>query len=156
MSDTTASARAIIEGHSIRRSIRVKASVDKVWAAITEPEQIAQWMGDTASFTAFEVGATGTWGWEGHGEFPLVITEIDPKKTFAVRWAGETAKLTDDDSTTIRMTIEVDGDETVLTVVESGFESLAGGTAYRRRRLQENKDGWNEELDELLAYLERP
>ena len=44
----------------------------------------------------------------------------------------------------------------MLTVVESGFESLAGGTAYRRRRLQENKDGWNEELDELLAYLERP
>jgi uncharacterized protein YndB with AHSA1/START domain len=155
MSDVTAP-KAIIEGHSIRRSIRVNASPAAVWAAITEPEQIAQWFGDSATFTGFEVGATGVYGWEGHGEFPVLITEIEPLAVFAVRWAGEpTDVLRDDDSTTIRMTIEEDGDVTVLTVVESGFENVAGGTAYRRRRLQENKEGWNEELDELAAYLER-
>ena len=148
--------KAVIEGHRIRRSITIDAPREKVWAAVTEPEGIAQWFGDQARFDALEVGAEGLFIWDGYGEFPVLITEITPMDVFAYRWAnapGATPPLTDSDSTLVTFTLEDDGDATVLTVVETGFESLAGGTALRRRRLDENREGWDSELDELAALF---
>ena len=48
------------------------------------------------------------------------------------------------------------GDESSseLTVVESGFESIPGGTRYRRDWLEQNREGWDVELDELAALLQ--
>lgn len=36
----------------ITRSIDIKASVDKVWAALTESDLISQWFGDTCELDA--------------------------------------------------------------------------------------------------------
>ena len=49
---------------------------------------------------------------------------------------------------------ELDAEASELTVVESGFEKLPGGTRYRRDRLEQNREGWDVELDELAILLE--
>ena len=147
--------RAVIKGHTIHRTIRLEAPLDRVWAALTEAELLGQWFSDSATFEGtIAVGSTGVFAWEGHGEFAVVFEELEPKSVAAWRWAGEPSlELKDDDSTTARFTLEADGDATVLTVVESGFEKIAGGTAHRRRRLEDNRSGWDIELDELADLL---
>ena len=146
---------ARIIGHSIQRTVRIDAPRDKVWAALTEPSLLAKWMGESAEFSAFEVGGTGVLDYDDFGNFPLRITAIEPQDVFEYRWSGEPRDVLDDvDSTVVRFTLESDGDATLVTVVESGFDKIAGGTAQRRDRLEQNRDGWNIELDELAALLE--
>lgn len=152
--------RSKIVGHTIRRTITVDAPRDRVWAALTEPALISQWFGDETQLTALEVGATGRFDWEGYGNFPFEITEIEPKTSFAYRWSGIPAEsLLSDDSTLVRFTLADAAAEsgtvgTEITVVESGFELLPGKTLYRRTRLEQNRDGWDIELDELAGLLE--
>ena len=146
---------ATIKGHSIHRTVRVEVGRDAAWAALTEPELLAQWMGDSATLTTLEVGGTGVLGYEDFGDFPFRITALEPKSVFEYRWSGEPAEALDDnDSTVVRFTLEDDGDATLVTVVESGFNTISGGTAHRRARLEQNRDGRNVELDELVAFLD--
>jgi len=154
--------RAAVVGHSIHRTVRVDAPRARVWAALTEPALIAQWLGEKAEFEQFAVGSAGVFEWEGFGTFPLEITEITPLEVFAFRWSGEPAQVLEaDNSTVVRLSI-ADAENstggksdpaTLVTVVESGFETLQGGTLHRRNRLQENREGWDVELDDLRAFL---
>lgn len=145
---------ATVVGHTIHRTIRVEAPLARVWSALTEPALISQWLGEKAEFDTFAVGSAGVFEWEGFGTFPLEITEITPLEAFAFRWSGEPADaLEADNSTVARFSLEADGTATLVTVVESGFETLKGGTAHRRNRLQENREGWDVEFDDLRVFL---
>lgn len=141
---------------TVRRTIDIHAPLDRVWAAITEPEQLARWFGQRATIDELAVGGRGTLAFDGYGEFPLRIEELEPPRSIAYRWASEgphTADPADEDfarSTVFRFTLESLTDGTRLTVVETGFETLDNPTAG----LEGNRRGWDSELDELVAYLE--
>jgi uncharacterized protein YndB with AHSA1/START domain len=146
--------RARITGHVIRRTIRLDVARDRVWAALTEPELLNQWFGEGFDVTAFEVGGTGRIVYEDFGDFPIEITEITPLETLAFRWSGIPAEELDEYSTLVTFTLTGDASSSELTVVESGFDTIPGGTRYRRDRLEQNREGWDVELDELAALLE--
>ena len=147
--------RSTIKGHTIVRTIRIEAPRARVWAALTEPALIDEWFGDATRLSALEVGGTGQFDWEDYGSFPMEITEIEPMDVFAYRWSGIPAEeLAEGAQTLVTFTLADDGAGTQLTVVESGFEHLTGGTVYRRARLDQNREGWDIELDELAGYLE--
>jgi len=141
---------------AVTRSVLIRAHRSAVWEAITTPELIEEWLGQKASFDSLAVGARGVFGWDGYGDFPVEIVELDEPSVFAFRW-GEVGghTLTDENSTVARYTIEEVPEGTLLTVVETGFDRLAGDAASRRSRADENRKGWNEELDELVAFLEK-
>jgi uncharacterized protein YndB with AHSA1/START domain len=146
--------RAVVKGHLIRRTIQLAVPLERVWAALTEPELLIQWFGEGFEVTAFEVGGTGRIIYEDFGDFPFEITEIQPQETLAFRWSGIPADELDEYSTLVTFTLTGDGKSSELTVVESGFESIPGGTRYRRDRLEQNREGWDVELDELAALLQ--
>jgi uncharacterized protein YndB with AHSA1/START domain len=146
--------RARITGHVIRRTIQLAVPRERVWAALTEPELLNQWFGEGFEITAFEVGGTGRVIYEDFGDFPIEITEVVPLETLAFRWSGIPADELDEYSTTVTFTLSGDESSSELTVVESGFELLPGGTRYRRDRLEQNREGWDVELDELAILLE--
>jgi uncharacterized protein YndB with AHSA1/START domain len=150
----TLSDRARIIGHVIRRTIQLDVPRARVWAALTEPELLNQWFGEGFEVTAFEVGGTGRIVYEDFGDFPIEITEITPLETLAFRWSGIPAEELDEYSTTVTFTLTGDDSSSELTVVESGFDTIPGGTRYRRDRLEQNREGWDVELDELANLLE--
>lgn len=150
----TVSDRARIKGHTVVRTVHIEAPRASVWEALTVPESMNKWFGDTAEFTALEPGATGSINYEGYGKFPIEITEVVPNEAFGFRWSGIPADQLDEYSTHVRFEI-VDADGgTDVTVVESGFDTIPGGTRYRRDRLEQNREGWDVELDELAMFLE--
>ena len=145
---------ARIKGHTVTRTVHVEASRASVWEALSDPEVMVKWFGDVVRFTALEPGATGSIEWDDYGSFPIEITEVVPGDSFGFRWSGIPAEKLDEYSTHVRFSLADAGTGTDVTVIESGFETLPGGTLYRRDRLEQNREGWDVELDELVILLE--
>lgn len=143
------------ESFSVRRSIRIAASVDKVWRAVAEPEHVSRWFGQTVLDGA-GVGATGTMTFPDYDVIPLRIEEFDEPRRITYRWNNDDAlgKLPDhvdeSTSTVFTFTLEADGDGTRLTVVESGFER----TSDPLGNLESHRTGWDLELDKMVALVE--
>ena len=145
---------ARIKGHTVTRTVHIEASRAGVWKALTDPEVMVKWFGGGVGFAALEPGATGSIDWDDYGSFPIEITEVVPDGSFGFRWSGIPAEELDEYSTHVRFTIADAGTGTDVTVIESGFETLPGGTRYRRERFEQNREGWDVELDEHAILLE--
>lgn len=71
------------------------------------------------------------------------------------RWLGGLAGSLDEyPSNTIEFTVEPEGGGVRLTVRESGFAGISDDAATRRRRFEENTQGWAEELGIARALAE--
>lgn len=139
------------EAFTVSRTITIAAAPDRVWAAITEPEHIAMWLGQSATLDKAAVGGTGKWSFDGYGDVPFVIEEMDPPRSIAYRWGS--SKSPDVDpvvSTAFRFTLTPIDGGTQLHVIEWGFENLPDA----QKQLSEHQEGWGAELDEMVAYLE--
>jgi uncharacterized protein YndB with AHSA1/START domain len=140
---------------TVRRTIRIEAPIEKVWSAVTEPHHISEWFG-RADFSGAGVGAMGTLTWEGQGSVPLRIEAIDAPRLISYRWSNDDAldrlpaEVDDEHSTVFTFTLETVPGGTQLTVVETGFESTSDPVA----NLESHRQGWNGELDKLVALLE--
>jgi uncharacterized protein YndB with AHSA1/START domain len=145
---------ARIKGHTVTRTVHIESPLATVWEALTDAEVMEKWFGDRVGFAALEVGATGSIDYDDYGSFPIEITEVVPSEAFGFRWSGIPAEKLDEYSTHVRFTIVESDTGTDVTVVESGFDTLPGGTRYRRDRLEQNREGWDVELDELANLLE--
>lgn len=141
--------------YAVTRIVLVRAHRTAVWAAITTPELITEWFGQKAEFDSIAVGVLGTMGFDGYGDFPVEITEVDEPHVFAFRWGQDGKPISEETATLVRFTLDDDPDGTRLTLVESGFNRLAGDDQNRRTRADENRGGWDVELDELVAFLEK-
>lgn len=140
--------------YTVSRTVVVNAPRAAVWRALTDPEHIAKWFGQTATLDALEVGARGSFGWPDHGVFPMVVTEVAEPDHFAYRWYTQSGEFDVDRATEARFTLVEEGATTVLTVVETGFDRISDDEEVRRSGLDGNRQGWDAELDELVEYLE--
>lgn len=140
---------------SVRRTIRIAAPLAKVWAAVTEPEHISRWFGQ-AAFEGAYAGARGTLTWPDRTPIPVRIEAIEAQRMVSYRWGNDDAsgvvpdELDDTHSTVFTFTLAEVADGTELTVVETGFETTSDPAA----NLADHRDGWNGELDKLVALLE--
>jgi uncharacterized protein YndB with AHSA1/START domain len=142
------------ETFTVRRTIRIDATPDAVWRAITEPALISQWFG-AAEFDGFAVGARGTLSWPDYGSALVRIEAIDEPRSVSYRWTASPAKNGETDldavpNTVFTFTLQPLDGATQLSVVESGFESVPSPV----EALEDHRGGWIFELDELVALLE--
>lgn len=129
---------------------------ERVWRAVTEPEELSKWFGDEIIMEP-EVGSEVVFIWEEHGRSTGRIEAYEPIHTFAFRWRAhgiaEDEPLADDNSTLVTFTLTPSGTGTRLEVVETGFANLP--PEIRAKAYRENDRGWQVELEELTAYLKR-
>lgn len=153
----TSNPSAVIETatYTVVRTIAISATIEKVWSAVTEPAHISRWFG-RAEFDGAGVGARGSLNWPDHGPIPLRIEAVDAPRMVAYRWSNDDAggaspaEVDDEHSTVFTFTLESLPNGTQLTVVETGFEHTTDPIA----NLESHRDGWNSELDKLVALLE--
>jgi uncharacterized protein YndB with AHSA1/START domain len=88
--------------------------VDDVWAALTEPDRMARWIGTYDGERA--VGGTGAFTMtheeQAVGE-PMRIVECDPPRRLVVEWVQE-----DSDAWRIDLDLTTEGDRTVLRFLQ--------------------------------------
>lgn len=132
---------------TIDKKLELEQSPETVWAALTDPAQVASWFGETAEFGA-ELGGEGYFGWESHGRFAMRIEDFDPPHRLTWRWGREANKpLNETHSTIVEWTLlPREGGGTTLLLRESGFAT--------EQSRQENIGGWKHELGELVEFLE--
>lgn len=134
----------------IQREITVKATKESVYAAITDPTQIISWFPD-AVVGSFEVGAQPVLSFDGYGKSRIYIADAKPFKYFAYRWIPGDSEVVDDvtcvPNTLVEFMIEEMGEETKVTLKESGFAALPADDA--EEKLKMNVGGWEYMMDRL-------
>jgi uncharacterized protein YndB with AHSA1/START domain len=139
----------------IEQEILIEAPIDVVWAVLTEPEHVAGWFSDEAKID-LRPGGDATFFWHQHGPALAWVERVEPPSFFAFRWVravGEGQRR--DNSTLVEFILAEEGDRTRLRVVESGFQELAWSEDKKARYSDENRKGWQLELDELREYVSR-
>jgi uncharacterized protein YndB with AHSA1/START domain len=128
----------------IEREMTFPASRQKVWAAITEPEQISKWFG-TDTQLDLRPGGEGILRWD-EIEVRITVEEVNPPSRFAYRWEPSHTP-SGGPRTLVEFELEEIEGGTRLLLVESGFASLPAESR------NENEAGWDEELGHLRNYL---
>lgn len=151
-----------LDAATVTREVHIDAPREVVWAVLTTPDQLALWFGDRSAFPeGVHRGAIGVLGWTAYGDFPARIDEYVPTRRFAFTWGVPGEEIREDNSTTATfhlsdaLTRDGGTSGTVLTVVETGFDTLSVDALARRAGLEDHAEGWNEELDNLVSHLGR-
>jgi uncharacterized protein YndB with AHSA1/START domain len=138
----------------IEQTIELPFPQERVWRAITSPEELSSWFGDKITLEP-AVGSEINFLWHEHGTSSGVVEVYDPPNRFAYRWratgVAEAEALTPNNSTLVTFSLTKTAEGTRLNLLETGFASLP--EAIRETAHQGNTEGWKSELGELVEYL---
>ena len=140
----------------ILREVEIEAPIEKVWAAITQPEHLGQWFGDAGVDVDFRVGGEMKIRFEGHGETLARIEAIDEPRRFAWHWAQPNSGTPGEgNSTLVEFNLESTAGGTKLRLVETGFTKLNIPADKQASSHQDNTGGWEFKTNELKSYVEK-
>ncbi len=133
----------------ITRTLEFSAEIERVWKALTDPNELAKWFPERAEFDP-RPGSLGWLEWEQHGRYPLRVETVEPPHRLSWSWSHNPGLAFDQEqSTLVEWTLtEREEGGTVLELRESGFRS--------EKDYHENQGGWTAELGELADLLEGP
>ncbi len=76
---------------SVKRQIELDATREEVWRALTEPEQLREWLANDAELDV-RPGGTGRFRWEDGEERRAVVEEVELERRLVFAWGeGEEA-----------------------------------------------------------------
>jgi len=143
---------------SIEKEIVVRASKERVYAALTTPDQFVKW---------FAVGVDGTFGtgerptldFGEYGKFKIYVVASDPYDYFAYRCVpgsiycpqGFLGDVLAEPNTLVEFRLETVAEGTKVRVKESGIASLPSEVI--EETLKGNDAGWAFVMNRLEEYL---
>ena len=145
--------------NEIRRQIVLKASLDRVWRAISDADEFGAWFKSKIS-GPFVVGATvhceSTHPDYQSDTWDMTIIEMVPRQRLSYTWPAYYGPDSDRDRSedpllTVSFELEPDGQTTLLTITETGFAALPAG--YAPTAFRENSKGWKEQVENVVAYV---
>ncbi|MCW8108150.1 SRPBCC family protein [Alteromonas ponticola] len=140
---------------NIRQEIMVNAPIEKVYQAISDPEQITHWFPDTVE-GRFAVGEQPILGFGEHGKCQIYVVDVKAPEYFAFRWVPGSECYVGDvlsvPTTLVEFRLERVSEETCkVTLLESGFSDLPSDMIDDA--LKQNTNGWNFMLERLGKYF---
>lgn len=141
----------------IELDLEIPVSIDRVWAALTEPDQLGVWFGNgNRARVDLQTGGRIVFDHPPHGDVPAVIEQLTPTSTLAFRWAvigppGE--EPTDINSTVVEFVLAPLESGTQLQLRETGFSKVQTTTQELQARYDANNAGWPRTLESLRAFL---
>lgn len=148
-----------MEKLEIQNTITINAGPEKVWKALTQPEQTKKYMFGCETVSDWTPGSELLWRMDHEGQ-PFVavkgnIREIQPEKFLAYTVFDPNSKMEDipENYLTVTYALAPEKDHTRLTVTQGDYNAVAEG----ERRYQEaynNGDGWNPILTQIKQVAE--
>lgn len=138
---------------AIERKVRIAATPQTVWRAITEPEHLKQWYapGCPWEIPALQVGSTVRF-YNTDTDIQLATIEvIEPLHQFSLRWQldPQTPEMTLINT----FLLEAENGSTHVTVTQSGYEMLPDN--MRQQTLDQDQEAYTAIVEGLKAYVER-
>ncbi len=129
---------------AIRKTVQIKAPVEKVWAALTDPKAIGAWMGSEGlKVTLRKGGHFAFFGGDTTGKF----TEINRPNTLEYTWRQHTWEKDWADSI-VRWELNPKGRSTYVRLVHSQFPNQTERDGH--------DEGWDTYwLTPMKAWLEK-
>lgn len=156
----------------IEKKALLRAPVERVWQAVSDATQFGTWFGArfdspfspntqlTAQIAPTAVDPDVAKMQKPHEgkQFTFWVERIEPMRYISFRWhpyaVDPNTDYSSEPTTLIEFTLEPIGDDTQLTIVESGFESLP--LARRTAAIRANDGGWTHQLNLIAKYLALP
>lgn len=130
----------------VELQIRLDAPPDKVFPYLTEPDRYIQWQGMKAELDPRPGGIYRVWmdaDTVARGEF----IEIVPARRVVFTWGWEGNEEIPPGSTTVELTLEADGEGTLLSLRHSGLPDGAAAVMH--------KEGWHHFTARLIVVTRR-
>ena len=122
---------------------------DRVWRALTEEEQIAEWWGGYVSLDA-RLGGRLTERWTDAGGREAVtsgeVIRLTAPRTLELTWADDDW----DESTSVLFRLEEAASTTRLTLEHWGWEAFP--SSLREELIRAHASGWSRHVANLVAY----
>jgi len=90
-----------------------------------------------------------------YGRFPVLPVSADPPHHVSFRSTGDGQVPADDNSTLVEFFLTEQDGGTLLRVLESGFATLPVPTERRAAAIEENTEGWEQQLGYAKRDAER-
>ena len=134
-----------VERGSLERTLHIAAAPQTVFAFLVEPEKLIQWMGEVAQFDP-RPGGQFRLRYNASAVASGVYIAVEPPRRVAFSWGWEA----DHDSvtpgsSTVEITLEPDGDGTLLRLTHSDLPADA---------VASHSLGWDQFLPELITSAE--
>lgn len=141
----------------IEKKIELKAPIHRVWNALTNHKEFGKWFHIVLK-KPFVAGKP-TSGRLTHPDFKHLITfmvrEIEPMTYFAYAWHpfafDEKVDYSKEEPTLVEFRLKETAKGTRLTVTESGFSKVPA--VRRAEAFRMHKGGWEDQLDNISAYV---
>ena len=143
----------------IEKTIELRAPVERVWRALTDPEEFGSWFRVRLDgpFAVGEV-TTGQITYEGYEHYRWVsrTTELDEsRRRLSFTWAhpeDPSNPKPEDPFTLVEFQLEPTPNGTRLMLVESGFEAIP--PERRADILRGNEEGWKIQMGNIRNHVE--
>ena len=141
----------------IEREVVYPQPIERVWAALTEADQLQKWFGSRTAEIDLRPGGTMQLVWENMSARAVVDT-VNPTSHIAWRW--KPGSVADDPTrpleeqeplTLVEFTLKSVEHGTRLRMVESGFAAF--DESHRISALSQNNEGWDGCFNGLAALL---
>jgi uncharacterized protein YndB with AHSA1/START domain len=132
--------------YTITFTRRSKHSAARLWRALTDPDEVAQWS-EAPADVDLRVGGTYTLfaGNESHEE--CVIVRVEPERVLAYVWGMGRPGAWGNHASVVQWTIEDEGDGCTYTFVHNGCADRGEGEAGLAA-------GWHGFLDQIDKHLD--
>jgi uncharacterized protein YndB with AHSA1/START domain len=143
----------------IEKHIELQAPVSRVWRALTDYREFGAWFRVDLS-APFEPGKEATGrithpGYE-HVIWRAVVQTMEPERLFAFTWhpygIDPDVDYAAEAPTLVEFRLEPRGDSTLLTLTESGFDSIPA--ARRAEAFRMNDNGWTQQMENIRRHVE--
>jgi len=142
----------------IEKTIELKASVSRVWRAVTDHHEFGEWfrvkIDDPFKPGQVSTGQVTYPGYE-HLKWEAVVQKMEPEKLFSFTWhpAAIDAKkdYSKEPSTLVEFRLEKTASGTRLTVTESGFDKIPSERRLEAFRM--NESGWEIQIKNIENYV---
>ncbi|MGI9295862.1 MAG: SRPBCC family protein [Pseudomonadales bacterium] len=144
----------------IEKSIELKASVARVWRALTDYQEFGEWFRVKLDgpFVVGEV-SRGQMTYEGyeHVKWKAQVQAMEPERLFSFTWRpyadDPDTDYTNESQMLVEFRLEPTSGGCRLVISESGFSALPDD-ARRVDALRENTKGWDEQANNITAHVE--
>ena len=141
-----------MEKLAVERSVLINVPRQRVWRALTEPEQLEQWYapGCPWEIPALRAGATVKF-YNTDTDIQLArIEAVEPLRELTLRWQLDDSDPGTSLANSFRLEEEKSGTRVIVT--QSGYESLP--EAMRQQQLEQDEQAYTAIVESLKTYLE--
>src|ERR1700680_207140 len=142
----------------IEKRVALRAPRSRVWRALTNHDEFGAWFGVKLEGPFTEGAAVRgrmTHPRYEHVTLEMLVERIQPERLFSYRWhpgaVDATVDYTPEATTLVEFRLDEAGGETILTLVESGFDRLPA--SRRAEAFRMNDGGWTSQLKNIERYV---